>query len=619
MVLTKKIYLRFIIYFTVFSFVVAFLTAFVTYNAEGYKLSENVYKLAETMADQKRNAIRFALKGIEDQVSAIIDNPLFGQYLSHPSQISQAQAENLFLYVSNANNQFFQVRFIDAKGFEKIRVERPRGTFQSILIPEENLQDKSLRYYYKELLTASPGQFWHSSLDLNIENQRVEKPIRPTLRVASPVFNNGVFAGLVIINTEMSHLLDVLQESSEFNVYLVDEDGYILINPNDALNWARYLDTGYKIPSVLSEITMDVLKTPRYRSEDWFSFSLKEDFKSREQLFLILETKKDFLNSLNEQNLQVTLYLALLILLVAIPTALLIAVSPSRLQQKLNVEIEKNTKALAIIDEYVVTASLDLEANFTKVSKAMCELSGYDESELIGKPSTILKAPDSVDEQSEEIWYKLSQGLIWRGQVKDQAKDGSIFWLDSTFLPEYEGEKIIGYREVSQNITNEKMIEAISETDVLTGLCNRVRLDVVLENELQRVKRSQSSFSVIMVDVDYFKAVNDQYGHLVGDSVLTELANLLKDNSRQVDTVGRWGGEEFMILCVDTKLNGAVELAEKLRQIICQHTFEHIGHKTASFGVSEATAEDGVDQVITRADNALYQAKALGRNRVEFG
>ncbi|MBF0219658.1 MAG: diguanylate cyclase [Gammaproteobacteria bacterium] len=156
-----------------------------------------------------------------------------------------------------------------------------------------------------------------------------------------------------------------------------------------------------------------------------------------------------------------------------------------------------------------------------------------------------------------------------------------------------------------------------ANSDALTGLSNRLYLDAILLSEYQRSQRYGSHFGVILLDIDHFKRVNDSYGHPVGDEVLVAMAAILKAGSRLTDTVGRWGGEEFLLICPAAQLIGLGELAEKLRSVIAAHNFSHVGHCTASFGVALYQQGERLETLVSRADSALYRAKAAGRNRVE--
>lgn len=163
-----------------------------------------------------------------------------------------------------------------------------------------------------------------------------------------------------------------------------------------------------------------------------------------------------------------------------------------------------------------------------------------------------------------------------------------------------------------------KRLRKLSITDQLTGLYNRLHLDNIFLAEIQKADRYERPFSIIVLDFDHFKRINDNYGHQAGDSVLIELAKILKAQVRATDTPGRWGGEEFLIICPETTLTGAEQLAENLRTIIEQRTFNIIGKTTSSFGIASFQLGDTEELMMERADTALYRAKELGRNRVEI-
>ena len=167
----------------------------------------------------------------------------------------------------------------------------------------------------------------------------------------------------------------------------------------------------------------------------------------------------------------------------------------------------------------------------------------------------------------------------------------------------------------AQLIEQNQQLERLAVTDQLTGLFNRLRLDQTLEQERVRSERYGTHFCVLLLDVDRFKSVNDRYGHQMGDQVLSGIARLLREHTREVDVVGRWGGEEFLIICADT-LEPALLLAEKLRRAVQSHVFALVGHKSASFGVAMYRPGEAVSDTLARADAALYRAKEAGRNRV---
>lgn len=162
-------------------------------------------------------------------------------------------------------------------------------------------------------------------------------------------------------------------------------------------------------------------------------------------------------------------------------------------------------------------------------------------------------------------------------------------------------------------------LEAMASTDKLTGIGNRSMFDLNLINALKLFQRNSQPFSVILLDIDHFKRVNDTLGHMEGDRVLREISNLLQDAVRDSDVLCRWGGEELIILVHDCAIDSALVLAEKIRSVIESTTLASLADGspiTISAGVTEALSDDSVDTILGRADEALYTAKQGGRNCV---
>lgn len=155
-----------------------------------------------------------------------------------------------------------------------------------------------------------------------------------------------------------------------------------------------------------------------------------------------------------------------------------------------------------------------------------------------------------------------------------------------------------------------------ADTDVLTGVNNRRKTERLLAHEFDRAMRYGRPLSVIMIDIDHFKRVNDTHGHAVGDIVLTTLARRVRRRMRVSDHFGRWGGEEFLLVCPETGAREAVLVADRMRRTIKHRTMDKAGHVTASFGVSSYTGQADYDALVDEADAFLYTAKRMGRDRV---
>ncbi len=161
-----------------------------------------------------------------------------------------------------------------------------------------------------------------------------------------------------------------------------------------------------------------------------------------------------------------------------------------------------------------------------------------------------------------------------------------------------------------------KQLEEKSKTDSLTGAFNRQGIEDAIRIGLWEWRSQKKPLSLVLIDIDHFKKINDVHGHAVGDYVLSTLSNIVKQHIRSNDLFARWGGEEFVLLCRDTKIEQASLIAEKIRELIASFAFKDNVQVTASFGVATLNANETLEQLFNNADKALYDAKHQGRNRV---
>ena len=235
--------------------------------------------------------------------------------------------------------------------------------------------------------------------------------------------------------------------------------------------------------------------------------------------------------------------------------------------------------------------------------------------ETILKESSIKEALEFVREKHYKRVVVTDEDGNLSGIITQKELISLTYSRWAMLMNEYQKELI----EVNRILENKnREYETMATTDSLTGLYNRYKFSELYLSAYKVMLQRHNAMSVILLDIDYFKKVNDTYGHNIGDQVLIQISHTLLRILRNVDIVCRWGGEEFIILLPTANLEQALGLAEKLRKSIDLLELDVVGHVSASFGVSEVVEGESMEEVIVRADSALYLAKNSGRNCVKY-
>lgn len=209
------------------------------------------------------------------------------------------------------------------------------------------------------------------------------------------------------------------------------------------------------------------------------------------------------------------------------------------------------------------------------------------------------------------------EALAGNEPINSEVQLAGTIW-NTWWIPLGENVYLHYATDVTRYKKMEEELRCLSVTDCLTNCYNRRYFVQKLEEEIERAKRAGRKFSLVMLDIDRFKSINDRFGHNAGDLVIKSVAEVIKNRIRKIDCLARWGGEEFVILLPDTPVDKAAVLAEELRESISKMDVPGVDRVTASFGVTGYCSEDTSDTLVQRADNMMYEAKAAGRNCVRY-
>ena len=299
------------------------------------------------------------------------------------------------------------------------------------------------------------------------------------------------------------------------------------------------------------------------------------------------------------------------------------------INQRLNTEYreakENSEQIFNTSPDAVLITRLE-DGHFQEINDGLTALTGYTRDDVIGKTTMEVQIWENPADRQRLVAMLNEQGSCDNLEAVFQRKDGSRFtgMLSAKLLTLQGAPHII---TVTRDITEQKQaeetlrvamndLERMASTDVLTGAWNRRQFNDIVEREIHRASRYQEPLSLLLLDIDHFKNVNDTCGHAEGDQVLRQVADCIRGVIRHSDSLTRWGGEEFVVLMPNTGEAHAVILAERIRQRIATHIFQGLPGITVSIGVAEHVGAGSCSAWLERADRAMYLAKKGGRNRV---
>ncbi|NWF39346.1 diguanylate cyclase [Mariprofundus sp. NF] len=540
-----------------------------------------------------------------------------------------------------------QARILDLDGNEIFRVNSNSGA--PVVIQASKLQNKSERYYFKEIVALGEGEFYISPFDLNIEHGAIQQPLNPVIRMATPIFDErGNKRAIIILNMVGEGLLSPFEKLVSAGVgktLLINAEGYWLKGLQREDEWGfmfsegrdrtfqkRFpeaakivmssengtlsLDSGFFAYTRISAApTLEGHSiNPSATSNWWWIIS----YVSPQELDLMSQVQRE----------RYILFNVIFALLFAIGSWIgADAMNRHHLAEKQLMVSERRFRSVTETakDAIIIT---DGDGEIVSWNGGATYTFGYTESETLGEQVTMIMPERYREMHNQGIQHYKENGypvlidktMELHGLKKDGEEIDIRFSL-STWGS--DGEHYYGaiIHDITETKKLERQLEAMASKDGLTGLYNRITFDTRIIEELSRAKRYKHPISLMFLDIDYFKKVNDHYGHAAGDACLIEFAELMRKMTRTVDVVARYGGEEFVIILPHTDSKSATILAERLREAAEQmstiYKNEHISW-TISIGLAslEQSWDISIESWLERADGALYKAKDSGRNQV---
>ncbi|MDX8396160.1 MAG: diguanylate cyclase [Mariprofundaceae bacterium] len=562
----------------------------------------------------------------------------------HQKELSQE-----FLAFITHKKVFDQLRVINKDGWELVRVEQFKNTVR--LVPQEQLQNKKPRFYFKTAITSPPNTIHVAAINLNIEQGQVEIPHKPVSQISMSLgSHDGITRGVLVLNYlagNLFNIIDNLASSSEGSMQLLNTNGFWIKAPQEKNQWGHIIktrkDRAFSIDYADAWQQITQAKSGQFiNAQGLFTFTKIQQLATTEDqghAHLSLAKNNEWvvlsfipaskLDKITAYQGKLTLLNDLTILLIWFIFSLLFA--RNRLQHRADENLieERDARIRDIVDTaFDCIITIDEKGIISSFNPAACKMFGYQEAEIIGENISLI-VPSPHKEQHDDYLTRYintrEEHIIKKPrEVEGLKKDGSIFPIELCVGAKEMGKHWM-FTGIIRDITERKeltaKLEKMATTDALTGLYNRGYFNTKIDQEFKRAQRYKSELSLMIMDLDHFKSVNDDYGHPAGDAVLIACAQILTQSVRDIDIVARYGGEEFVIIMPETAIESAQVIAERIRQAIetMRVSFEeHIIHRTTSIGLVSLSHSDAEtpDSLLIMADSALYKAKESGRNQI---
>lgn len=560
---------------------------------------------------------------IRSTVQLLSHGSILHQFVVDESTVNRQQVEELWSAVAINQQIFSQLRFIDTRGQETVRINYFPKTRSAI--PARDLQNKSNRNYFKYAQTLPAEVIGSFGIDLEREHGQVIEPYTPALRVITPVEFGGKRQGYLVANLDVWFMSSILNFSPNLELIpeFIDSNGYYIVGHDQSKTFGHLIQgrSEFNVPHTHPALWAEIQSKGHgsyYDGESLYAFQALYLTKDRDRvpLYLLISIDQRYLHAeaklLLKNVVQQASIVLLVLLLIAIPCGLMIIQ-----MKKSSLESQLAKAALEGMSAVIIT---DRHNRIIKVNDEFSRISGYSAREVLGKSPSMFASGKHNQEFYLKMWSALKAEGVWEGEVENCRKDGALL----TEILRIQAVKnsrqqiqyyIASFVDISERKQLEQRLRYLSEKDSLTDCWNRRKFDAELKDQahLTRCYPDTHSCCLAILDIDYFKRINDQRGHDVGDRVIRHVASILKSGSRDTDFVARTGGEEFAILMPHTQIVEAEVVLNRLRVAVSTYSECEV---TISGGVTDI--EEQAEDAYKRADVALYDSKSGGRNRISI-
>ena len=556
------------------------------------------------------------IEEVDDIIKKISTSPQVELFTQDATSRNRTALENMFYFIVKNENVYSQIRYLDKSGIELIRVNNNQNNIDRIAATL--LEDKSKRPYFLYAQQLKQGQIGTWPVDVEIENGELIKPIKTSLRIMMPVYNQSSRQGYIVINLSVNNILNAIEElqSDNFVTRIIDENGHLLASdkPSEVLDHLFTASAQHNLANSFPELWQQILSSDdgRLTTDDmtysYTELGLSSVYAPLGKYILVTTPTSSAYVIEQKQNLLINAVLLLLLLLGV--SGYIFKLYNSHENNVMNQQLME-----AAFNGVAGVIIADRRYRLIKTNQQFVRISGYKQNELIGESLDKLNLNFSQAEVTT-IKQHLRQDN-WQGEVTGQNKCGGEYALMARIqvLKNSLGrvkKYVITFTDITHRKQLEEKLRNQSESDALTGIWNRRRFDNELNNMSVFTKRYPNYQACLgIIDIDYFKKINDSLGHDAGDSALRNLADFLTLQCRETDVIARIGGEEFAILMPHTSLEQAEAVLNRLRHLI--ETSAEMNF-TVSGGISRI--HNSATLAFKHADIAMYRAKRTGRNRI---